>query len=112
LSGDIHIKTALHTVCLTGAALLAVGACLLAGSEPNRSKQGNDAPTRDPIVVAMQESQAAPQDGAQRYASAIPSYFAGSRGGYSFGTVTPAQNAPWEGGPPAKFQMTKYGTWN
>ena len=31
---------------------------------------------------------------------------------YSFGTVTPAENAPWEGGPPAKFQMTKYGTWN
>jgi hypothetical protein len=47
-----------------------------------------------------------------RYASAIPSYFAGSQGGYSFGTVTPTPNAPWEGGPPAKFQMTKYGTWN
>jgi hypothetical protein len=47
-----------------------------------------------------------------RYASAIPSYFAGSRGGYSFGINEPAGNAPWEGGAPDKFQMTKYGTWH
>jgi membrane-associated protease RseP (regulator of RpoE activity) len=42
------------------------GAILVAGSEPNRSKQGNDAPTPTPIVVAMQESQAGSQEGAQQ----------------------------------------------
>jgi hypothetical protein len=47
-----------------------------------------------------------------RYASAIPSYFAGQRGGYSFGINESAGDQPWEGGPPDKFQMTKSGTWN
>ena len=46
-----------------------------------------------------------------RFASALPSYFAG-KSGYSFGTIQPSENAPWEGGTSTKFQMTKYGTWN
>jgi hypothetical protein len=47
-----------------------------------------------------------------RYASAIPSYFAASRGGYSFGINESAGDQPWEAGAPDKFQMTKSGTWN
>ena len=47
-----------------------------------------------------------------RYASAIPSYFSGQRGGYWFGINESAGDQPWEGGSPDKFQMTKYGTWH
>jgi hypothetical protein len=49
-----------------------------------------------------------------RYAPGIPGYTAseGTRSGYSFGINESAGNAPWEGGPPVKFQLTKYGTWH
>lgn len=47
-----------------------------------------------------------------RYASSLPTWSAGSREGYSFGMNETAGNASWEGGPPAKFQLTKYGTWH
>jgi hypothetical protein len=49
-----------------------------------------------------------------RYAPGIPSYYSaeGTRGGYSFGINESAGNAPWEGGPPVKFQLTKNGTWH
>jgi hypothetical protein len=48
------------------------------------------------------------------YGPGIPGYFAsgGTRGGYSFGMNESAGNAPWEGGPPVKFQLTKNGTWH
>jgi hypothetical protein len=47
-----------------------------------------------------------------RYAPGLPTWSAGSRAGYSFGINEPSGNAPWEGGPPEKFQLTKYGTWH
>jgi hypothetical protein len=49
-----------------------------------------------------------------RYAPGIPSYYSseGTQGGYSFGINESAGNAPWEGGPPVKFQLQKNGTWH
>jgi hypothetical protein len=48
------------------------------------------------------------------YAPGIPGYYAaeGTRGGYSFGINESAGNAPWEGGPPVKFQLQNNGTWH
>jgi hypothetical protein len=49
-----------------------------------------------------------------RYAPSMPTWYTPSRAdsGYSFGINESAGNAPWEGGPPGKFQLTKYGTWH
>jgi hypothetical protein len=46
-----------------------------------------------------------------RFMGNLPSWSAG-RNSYSFGMNESAGDAPWEGGPPTKFQMTKYGTWH
>ena len=48
------------------------------------------------------------------YAPGIPGYYAseGTRGGYSFGINESAGSAPWEGGPPEKFQLQNNGTWH
>jgi membrane-associated protease RseP (regulator of RpoE activity) len=52
------MKTVLHTVCLTGAALLVIGAFLVAGSGPIRSTQRSEEPTTAaaPLLVSMQDS--------------------------------------------------------
>ena len=47
-----------------------------------------------------------------RFAPGLPTYYSGNSAGYSFGMNESAGNAPWEGGPPVKFQLSKYGTWH
>jgi hypothetical protein len=47
-----------------------------------------------------------------RFMGGMPSWTSSAGKGYSFGMNESAGDAPWEGGPPTKIQMTKYGTWH
>jgi hypothetical protein len=52
-----------------------------------------------------------------RFAPGLPSWSspaAATTGGYSFGINEQwgDTSAPWQGGQPEKFQLTKYGTWH
>ena len=45
-----------------------------------------------------------------RFDPSMPTWSSGQNS-YSFGINEPVGNTAAEGGPQAKFQMTKYGTW-
>ncbi len=47
-----------------------------------------------------------------RFAPEMPTWSTARRGGYSYGINESPGDAPWEGGPKATFQLTKYGTWH
>jgi hypothetical protein len=47
-----------------------------------------------------------------RFMGNLPTWSSAGGKGYSFGINESAGDAPWEGGPPTQFQMTKYGTWH
>jgi hypothetical protein len=46
-----------------------------------------------------------------RFEPSLPTWSTGTTG-YSYGMNESAGNAPWEGGPPVKFQLQNNGTWH
>jgi hypothetical protein len=97
------MKTASHTVCLAGAALLLISAFLLAGSGPTRPTQRNEVatPAAAPLLVSMQAS----QTGAQQTGEQVPLSNAGfigvmlepHNGGLRVGALFPGGPAAFAG---------------
>jgi hypothetical protein len=121
---------------LTIAALLAVAA--LGGVSASLAQQPYSSGTKtdsegDPFLTARQEDLDSFWTDTQnwywygyrpytkvhlsRFTPGMPTWSsaaAATTGGYSFGQTDPwgQTNAPWQGGPPQKFQLSKYGTWH